>query len=260
MTHIGRKYIVTIAALLAVVSAAQSAGFSSMSLPEISRLLTLAQDAKTASEPSAAETASPMVADAANESATTPAFEVNADDMMTKVYALVSADAERPEILQALSALNLDVDDDNSALWVASDGGYQLNYCGMRPEVTAMARFADDALTDYCFFFLFPYSDISKDSVNKDQAGFSGTLLQEISDRGADVGENIFSQDLYEVVGEYKGNLVDIRLMDEPAAYQGNINSGNIEDEDIDRSGRYIIMLSVEPGSFTDADNILATL
>lgn len=217
-----------------------------MSLPEISRLLTLAQDVKVSSVQSAAEPAAPVAA-VVNDSAAGSAFEVNADDMMTKVYALVSVDSKRSEILQSLSALNLDVDDDNSALWVATDGGYQLDYCGMRPEVTAMARFANDALTDYCFFFIFPYSDTAKDSVNKDQASFSGTLLQEIADRGADVGENIYSQDLYEVVGEYKGNLVDVRLMDEAG-------SGN------DNGGRYIIMLSVEPGSFTDTDSVLATL
>ena len=44
-------------------------------------------------------------------------------------------------------------------------------------------------------------------------------------------------------MGDYQGSLVDVRLLD---------------DRNSDGSGRYILILSVEPNAFTAADDVAA--
>lgn len=71
--------------------------------------------------------------------------------------------------------------------------------------------------------------------MNRRQASFSGSLLQEMQDIGALMAAEPGPEDsLFEATGEYAGNFVDLRLADEPAVSGG---------------GRYVLYLTVEPGA-----------
>lgn len=210
-----------------------------MSVEEVSALL--------AEAPSAARvSASAKDAVAQASDAPLPAVELSAEDMMTKVYGVISPDVSKEQCSDmAHSILRLRPEEDNAALWLDSADGYVISYSGMQPEVSAMARFGEDSVSDFCFFFLFPYEKDSKDDSTRRQADFCGSLLQEMHDIGMMMGRNSASDDLFEAMGDYKGNFVDVRLMD---------------DRHDGENGRYILILSVEPQGFTPADDIYADL
>lgn len=115
----------------------------------------------------------------------------------------------------------------------------------MQPEVSAMARFGNETLIDFCFFFMFSYQEDSKGECTRRQADFCGSLLQEMHDIGIPMGRDSLSDDLFDISGSYKGNFVNVRLMEEQTA---------------DSTGRYILILSVEPEGFMPADDIYAGL
>ncbi len=179
-------------------------------------------------------------------------IHLNAEDMVTKVYGIVSHKLGRRDCANEVKRLiNLTPEADEQALWLESADGYLLEYNGMTPECSAMAQFVptedvdpldagNERLLDYCFFFLFPYDGKSLAQATASQTAFCGALLQEMNDLGVDLGVNSLSNDLFQVNGPYAGNLVDMRLLD-------------------DTDGkRFILMLSVEPDAFTTADDILA--
>ncbi len=64
-------------------------------------------------------------------------------------------------------------------------------------------------------------------------------------DIGIPMGRDSLSDDLFDVSGSYKGNFVNVRLMEEQTA---------------DSTGRYILILSVEPEGFMPVDDIYAGL
>ena len=66
-----------------------------------------------------------------------------------------------------------------------------------------------------------------------------------MADIGLPMDLNTATDDLFEAVGDYNGSFVDVRLLDEK-------NEGG--------DGRFILILSVEPGAFTAADDIVAEL
>lgn len=181
-------------------------------------------------------------------------IHLNAEDMVTKVYGIVSHKLGRRDCANEVKRLtNITPEADQQALWLEGDNGYLLEYNGMSPYCSAMAQFvpAEDAdpldagnerLLDYCFFFLFPYDEGNNTQATADQTAFCGALLQEMHDLGVDFGINPMSEDLFQVNGPYAGNLVDMRLLDDPDGK------------------RFILMLSVEPDAFTPADDILADI
>ena len=57
------------------------------------------------------------------------------------------------------------------------------------------------------------------------------------------MGVDTSADALFEACGDYNGNFVNVRLLDE--------KMGNSE-------GRYVLYLSVEPRAFTPADNLAA--
>lgn len=172
-------------------------------------------------------------------------MNVTAEDFVTKVYALFSPDRSKHELCEDCeNMLRLMPSEDNMGLWLDSADGYQLNYYGQAiPSVSAMANVENDSVTNFGFFFLFPYNDASREEMNRQQALFCGSLLQEMQDIGAVMGVNTSSDALFEAMGDYNGNFVDFRLLDEETG---------------SNSGRYVLYLSVEPRAFTASDNIAA--
>lgn len=215
---------------------ASAVSFSEMSGEEITALLA------DASESSAAAKATVAPEHAVREIP----VEVTAEDLVTKIYGVIDPSLSKQECSdQAFRILRLRPQEDNAALWLETSDGYGISYYGMRPEVSAMARFGGETLSDFCFFFLFPYQEDSKRECTRRQADFCGSLLQEMHDIGIPMGRDSLSDDLFEASGSYKGNFVDVRLLEEQTA---------------DNEGRYILILSVEPGGFLPVDDIYAEL
>lgn len=171
--------------------------------------------------------------------------EVTAEDFITKVYGVLSPDRSKSELCEdCANVLNLMPAEDDMGLWLDSTDGYQLNYYGQRlPDVSAMATIDHDSVSNFGFFFLFPYKNINKEETNLRQSRFCGSLLQEMQDIGVIMGVNENADALFEASGDYNGNFVDVRLIDEMTG------------ED---SGRYVLCLSVEPHSFNPADSFAA--
>ena len=165
---------------------------------------------------------------------------VDARDLMTKVYGLIDDDASRGDCRA------LDARDDDGNMWLDSTDGYSLTYCDMTPEVSAVARFDDsDRVSEYCYFFLFPYDATNKHQTVTSQAGFTGTLLGEISDRCPGMGANPMTSDLFDATGEYEGNFINVRLIDDPTAKASAADA--LAGADLNMEGQYILMLIVEP-------------
>ncbi len=203
-------------------------------------------DLVTLYEINSAASASGRTADSAKGSAVAvesgQPVELTAHDLMTKVYGVVDSSLSEDECRRSVrSCLALEPQEDQSALWLDSADGYGVNYRGMQPEVSAMARYENGELSDYCFFFLFPMDE--KDTrfgERSEQCEFCGSLLQEMHDMGMTAGADRLTDDLFNVIGEYEGNLVDVRLIGDAG------------------SDRYILIVGVEPGAFTEADNLAA--
>lgn len=233
-------YILTAIMMAAGGFSVTASSFTTMSLSEVSALLdTAPAEGVSFGDPSATEgtlsgavTRGPVC------------VEVNADDLITKVYGSLDSCANRAQCLAAAGRrLAMTPRQEENSLWLDSEDGYQLSYYGMIPQLSAMARFDnDDDLAEYCYFFQFPYSAESKESANSEQADFSGALLQELYDLQMPLGRNTMTDDLFQVFGDYKGNLVDVRLLD----------------DDTSGDGRYILMFIVTPDSFTPDDDVAA--
>lgn len=210
------------------VSSVVASPLSAMSAEEVSVLL------KTAPAKDAAST----------DNATALPVDVTARDMVMKVYGILDECGSMQECIHNTDeAINLVPELDEDALWLDPDTGYVLNYYGRQPEVSALAHFGngpESPVSDFGYFFLFPYDHTNGGDRSAQQVDFTSVLLQEMYDLGIPMALREGNKDaLFEAVGDYEGNLVDIRLLDD--AGDGN-------------SGRYILVLSVEPGAFTDAD------
>lgn len=172
-------------------------------------------------------------------------LNVTAEDFVTKVYALFSPDHSKHELCEDCeNILRLMPSEDNMGLWLDSTDGYQLNYYGqVIPSVSAMANVENDSVTKFGFFFLFPYNDGNHEEMNHQQALFCGSLLQEMQDIGAVMGVDAATDALFEATGDYNGNFVDFRLLEEETGTS---------------TGRYVLYLSVEPHAFTASDSLAA--
>lgn len=232
--------IIAIAATAIAVSRGETA-FSKMSVEQVSELLAQAPSGSSAHAASAMEAAN------ANDSDIIPLpVELTAADMVTKIYGVIDPDVSKEEcVSETRRTLRLSPEDDQDCLWLETDGGYGINYYGLVPDVSAMARFDEERLSDFCFFFLFPYTASDKRESISRQTDFCGTLLQEMTDIGIPMDLDTATDALFEAVGDHKGSFVDVRLLDEKG------NGGD---------GRYILILSVEPGAFTPADYETAEL
>lgn len=239
MKPLGHIFSVIAMLLLGYAPSQAVSPFSAMSVEEVSTLLSQAETAATAA--SAKDAAIPAASDIVPLPVT-----LTASDMISKIYGVVDPEVSRQECIdQSRRTLRLTPEEDNGVLWLESDGGYRVNYYGLLPDVSAMARFDNDidGVNDYGYFFLFPYlANDKRESITR-QADFCGTLLQEMADLGLPMDLNTATDDLFEAVGDYNGNFIDVRLLD---------------DKGDNGEGRFILILSVEPNAFTQADNTAA--
>lgn len=177
---------------------------------------------------------------AINQDSKGEAMQVSGHDLITKAYGMIPAVNSRWATIElSEEVMNVTPTAEDNNLWVDSADGYAINYNGMTPDVSALVRLENDSISDYGFFFLFPYSDIDKKYATADQADFSKTMLQEFEDMGLDLGANPYTDDLFEVTGDYTDNFVAMRLIDDP------------------EGERYILMLSVEPNAMSEVDNLV---
>ena len=161
-------------------------------------------------------------------------IQVSGHDLLTKAYGTVSAvNSSKGTIRMATEEMNLTPSRENDYLWVDSAEGYNLEYKGMSPDVSALVRLENDSISDYGFFFLFPY-----DNSSEDQAKFSLTMLEDFEKMGIDLGANAYTSDMFEVSGDYSDNYMAMRLINDP------------------EGERYILFLSVEPNAISEADRV----
>lgn len=177
-------------------------------------------------------------------------MELTAVDFVTKVYGV--ADPSLPAEAAADSCrrhFNMSPVSDSYGNWLDHEDGYAVAYYGMTPDVTAMARYSDnDTADDFGFFFLFPYeAPECRESANRSQVGFCRCMLQEMYDLGLPLGVDMNSDALFDVVGRYADNLIELRLVEESPADNSN-------------AGRFILALRVEPGAFTSGSATMQQL
>ena len=235
-----RRHLLTLALLAGFCLTSAAVSFSAMTVEEVSALLSQAGQAAGQASVSAKDTAG-----SAGAVVLLP-VELTAEDLVTKVYGVVDPCVSKDEcVRKSRELLRLTPEDDSGALWLETAGGYGVNYYGMIPDVSAMARFGNEKVSDFGYFFLFPYNAGERQSGIREQTDFCSSLLQEMTDIGLSMDLNTETDDLFEAVGDYKGSFVDIRLLD---------------DRKDNGSGRYILILSVEPGAFTPADDVMADI
>lgn len=170
---------------------------------------------------------------------------LTARDFVTKVYGVLSptvtADCAERETSRLI---DLTPSADSTGLWLETADGYSVSYYGMTPDVSALARFGNGLVSDFGFFFIFPYPPGRRDSALASQSEFCGLLLQELNDIGLDLQLNPMSDAMFEATGRYDGNFVEVRLVEQ-------LHDSNI-------GGRFIMMLSIEPGAFSPSDDVAA--
>ena len=180
--------------------------------------------------------------------------ELTARDFVTKVYGVLDGRPGRQECAsESRRLLDMTPGEDEYGLWLESADGFRIDYYGMQPEVSAMAGFDGDSLSRYGFFFLFPYQAGGRTEANSRQARFCGALLQELHDMGLAMGTTDVREAIFEAVGEYGPDVVEVRLMEENGAIpvdrtsQGDfMDAASIAAADAS-AGRFIVILSVEP-------------
>lgn len=221
-----------------------STSFADMSADEITALLAREDAMKSTPSVSAKDTVT-------DSGLVILPVSVSASDLISKVYGIASPDLPKDECIREVqNRLRLTPSDEDGTIWLESESGYGVNYYGIIPSVSAMARYdgdnpgiAGNGAVDFGYFFLFPYSGAGKREAIRDQTDFCGSLLQEMADIGLPMDLNTATDDLFEAVGQYDNSLVVVRLLDDASG---------------DHDGRFILILSVEPDAFSPADDIMA--
>lgn len=192
-------------------------------------------------------------------------LNLTARDFITKVYGFVEDETTREGTVKASGRLcGLVPQEDEFGLWLNPECGYAVSYYGMTPDVEAMARFEKERLSNYGFFFLFPYKEGMREDANRRQSEFTGCLLQELHDLGLVVSLNEATDAIFDAVSDYEGNFVDLRLIEEVVSPDGSEYpdkmSAKCEASAMtpESKGRFILILNVEPGGFTVSDNLAA--
>ena len=159
------------------------------------------------------------------------AIQVSGHDLLTKAYGTIEAvNSSAGTIDLSENVMNMTPVREENCLWLDSNDGYNIEYNGMSPDVSALVRLENDSISDYGFFFLFPYAD------SLDQRDFSLSLLEDFEKMGIDLGANAYTSDLFEVSGDYIDNYMAMRLIDDS------------------EGERLILLLSVEPNAISAAD------
>lgn len=183
--------------------------------------------------------------------------KVTAKDLVTKVFGVADSNLSSPDLKKSVAkTLSVTPQEDEGGLWLDPTDGYAVSYYGMVPQVSAVAMYDEEDsehLAYFSYFFLFPYSNGSRENANYEQCAFCTSLLQEMEDIGMDMGGDSSSDALFEAVGNYGENNVNIRLVEQ------NSDSTYVVDPDhASGDGRYIVVLNVEPGAYNEADHWMA--
>lgn len=168
-------------------------------------------------------------------------IEVNGHDLLTKAYGTInSINSREGAVEMAEEMMNITPVQESNRLWLDTADGYNITYNGMTPDVAAAVHLVNDSISDYGFFFMFPYSDGEKDRIEATnrQVAFSTSMLQEFEDMGMDLGANAYTKDLFEVSSDYSDNYVALRLIDD------------------EEGERYILFLCVEPNALSAVDRV----
>lgn len=237
----GRIALTIMLAAAGIIASAST--FSEMTAEEVMTLLA-AKTEGTASAGDRSAKERPQTCDGILPA--TDAVDVNVRDMITKVFGILEGAATLDDCIRGARDFDAEPQVDDRHVWVDSDRGYNIRYSGVTPDVSAAAGIADnDSIAEYCYFFLFPYDSDSHCRERQAQARFCGSMLQELNDmQDVSAGVNTLSTDLFDVVADCGGRLVNLRLMD----------SRNPDRN----SGRYILMFIVQPDAFTPQDDIIA--
>ena len=230
-----RTILTLLLAAAGINSLSAASFFSELSVDEVSSVIDAAASAKEAAMMS--------------EQTTSPdTIDLTVQDMVMKVYGVLDNCNSMKECKNSAHLLNLTPEEEDNVLWLETAGGYNVDYYGRNPDVSALAHFGngpEQPVSDYGYFFLFPYSDNSDPHQAESQIDFTTLLLQEMHDVGIPMAmcETDAPEALFAAVGDYDGKLVDVRLLN---------------DQKSDGAGRYILILSIEPNAYSAADSELA--
>ena len=182
--------------------------------------------------------------------------KVTARDLITKVFGVADHRLSSDE-LKSQTAKSLDITpvEDEGNLWLDPTDGYAVSYYGMVPQVSAVAVYdnTDGDISNFSYFFLFPYVQGARDNANYEQCAFCTSLLQEMDDMGMDMGTRTDSEALFQAVGNYGQNLVILRLVEQQA------DATYVTDPTLaSGAGKYILTLEIEPDAYTEADSWMA--
>ncbi len=188
---------------------------------------------------------------------------LTARDFITKIYGFIDPRCTQAQTVEAARRIASVIPEaDEFGLWLNADNGYAVSYYGMQPDVEAMAQFDGNQVSNYGFFFLFPYSPGEREKANSRQTEFCSSLLQELHDLGLSIRHDTGSDAIFEAIGDFAGNSVDIRLIEEFIAPDGentaDAMSAAVASASADKEGRFIVVLNVEPGAFSAADDLAA--
>lgn len=193
---------------------------------------------------SAAASAAPSVKNGISNPLISMPLQLTASDLVTKVYGVFDTGLSQSQTAEEVaSRMKLTPSADRKSLWLDSADGYVVSYYGMMPQLSAVAYFNDQGVTNFCYFFIFPYSSGNRDTANLEQSLFAGSLLQEMNDVGLIIGMPDSTDAIFEAIGSYQDKHIDVRLL---------------EEEELNESGRFILSLEVTPGSYSNYDYILA--
>lgn len=178
--------------------------------------------------------------------------KVTARDLVTKVFGVADHNLSSEELkAQTKKSLDIIPVEDEGNLWLDPTDGYAVSYYGMVPQVSAVAIYdaSNGELSNFSYFFLFPYASGERENASYEQCAFCTSLLQEMDDMGMDMGTRADSEALFQAVGNYGENLVNLRLVEQ----QGD-DTYIIDPDMASGEGKYVLVLDVEPNAYTQSD------
>lgn len=181
------------------------------------------------------EAGSVLMAESSHAKESLPSHNLTTSDLLLKAYGLFDTTLNKNEIKKAVKKqLHISAIEDEYGLWLESANGYYITFHGIQPEVSSRVGFdSNNELTEYGYFFIFPYETDRRDDANAEQASFTSMMLQDMLEMDITMGVDELSDAIFEVAAEYQENIINVRLVEE-------------HDTEND-SGRFILILNICP-------------